>query len=160
MKFVYMLKNATDREFYVGATKDLLNRLRQHLDNNKHNRGKRLMQAIEEHGIGRFEVLLLEAVPDHLAHKAEAEQMEAAVQKYPDWRCLNELRPKLLAPRSCTVSKRPRKYKLTADQVAEIRRLLDDATLTQKQIGEMFGVTQPMVSHIKNGRHPLIADAV
>lgn len=38
--------------------------------------------------------------------------------------------------------------KLTNDEVAEIRQLGTESALTQTQIGQMFGVTQPHVSRI------------
>jgi hypothetical protein len=37
---------------------------------------------------------------------------------------------------------------LTAEQVAEIRRLIARGTLTQREIGARFGVKQPTISHI------------
>jgi len=41
--------------------------------------------------------------------------------------------------------------KLTEEQVAEIKRLLAEGKLTQRQIGEMFGICQTHVSSIKLG---------
>lgn len=42
--------------------------------------------------------------------------------------------------------------KLSANEVAEIRRLLDIGQLFQYQIAEMFDITQAMVSQIKLGK--------
>lgn len=42
--------------------------------------------------------------------------------------------------------------KLGESQVSEIRRLYAHGDLTQREIAEMFGVTQSLVSHVVNGR--------
>lgn len=41
--------------------------------------------------------------------------------------------------------------KISAEQVDEIRQLLLDGTLSQKEIGERYGIKQPHVSRIKRG---------
>lgn len=40
--------------------------------------------------------------------------------------------------------------KLTWDEVAEIRAKLENMDMTQKEIGKQYGVSQPVVSDIKN----------
>jgi hypothetical protein len=50
----------------------------------------------------------------------------------------------------CGVAKRDRK--LTNTQVLEIRKLLKQSELTQKQIGEMFNVYRTTISDIKLGK--------
>jgi len=42
--------------------------------------------------------------------------------------------------------------KLTNEEVEEIRSKLEDTDLTQKEIGEQYGVTQPIISDISNGK--------
>ena len=50
----------------------------------------------------------------------------------------------------CThVGEKNSNAKLTSDQVCEIRRLLAESNLSQEKIGEMFGVTQVLISAIK-----------
>lgn len=49
--------------------------------------------------------------------------------------------------------------KLTRRDVREVRRLLNRGKLTQKQIGERFGVTQTVISSIKTGRRWAWLDA-
>ena len=46
---------------------------------------------------------------------------------------------------------RGKKYKLSIDDVQEIRRLLKEGTLSQTEIGKMFGVTPNAISGIKRG---------
>jgi predicted XRE-type DNA-binding protein len=42
--------------------------------------------------------------------------------------------------------------KLTKEKVSEIKRLWDEAAMTQAEIAEQFGIGQTMVSHIVTGK--------
>jgi predicted XRE-type DNA-binding protein len=46
----------------------------------------------------------------------------------------------------------PKNTRLTLDQVEEIRKLLAEKTLNQRQIAQMFDICQQHVSDINNGR--------
>jgi len=43
--------------------------------------------------------------------------------------------------------------KLNEDQVREIKRLLNETNLSQREIGEKFGVGQMIISNIKTGKY-------
>lgn len=153
-KVIYALVNSDAGVFYVGQTVDLDRRLSNHAQGHKKYDHLPLKQAINKHGFATFEIRVLEEVSEGEAQFAEARWMEKLAADFSGWACLNVKRPKNVKPqRKFTQA---RMVKLTAKVVAEVRHLLRDGTLTQRQIADAYNIAQPTVSRIKNGDHALI----
>lgn len=153
-KVIYALVNADAGLFYVGQTVDLHRRLVAHQRFGEGYDHLPIKQAFLEHGFASFECKVLEEVDAADARIAEARWIERMATEFVGWTSLNKDRPQRVMPKQKFLKPRPKK--LTAKIVAEIRQLLRDGTLKQRQIAQLYGIAQPTISHIKNGNHSLI----
>ena len=82
--YVYRIVNKIDGKCYVGITKDVVKRFKQHIRENKQERsnGRKLYQAMKEFGINNFYIEVLEETDDETKERVWIEKLNTVLDGY------------------------------------------------------------------------------
>jgi group I intron endonuclease len=156
MKGVYKITNTENNKIYIGSSKRLTYRIKQHKSNYKHGRGEN-KNLQSEYTDGKFTFDIIELCDNY----KEREQFYIDTLKpeyniYPNSK--SPLGHKLSGETKRKIgdaNKSSYKFsKVSESEVDEIRRLYQTGNYTQNEIAMMFSLNQGYVSHLvrKNRR--------
>lgn len=166
---VYKIENFVNGKVYVGSSKHINKRLYKHfldLKKGKHY-NQRLQQDFDEYGSTSFGFMVLEYVYEqenlfpreqHWLDETKCYQEEygynilSTAGSVKEYFAIPEFKEK---HRQAILRRYENHngdtFKLTSDKIREIKLLLRDTDITQRQIADIFGVTEPDILNIKKG---------
>lgn len=156
---VYEIRNTVNNKVYIGSSKNIYDRWRQHirlLENNSHN-GKHFQNAWNLYGKDAFKFSILEECPPEERFKREQYYMDLTqcyykkygynTNKKAYWQdCAAEVEAKISAASKKIIGEQRSKY--TEAQAKKVIELLLDPKYTYPQIAEIAGVPRSFINNI------------
>ena len=142
---IYKITNLINNKVYIGQSKNIEYRWKQHKNHpfniNNKDYDKRLYQAIRKYGLENFSFEILEE-----CQIQELNNKEIYWIKYYDSANIDKGYNMTLGGQNSTP------IKLTYEQVDKIINLLKNSQISQQEIANQFNISQSVVSEINNGK--------